>query len=141
MTIKHGSHTFSIDPETTDTWRHYNEGGAERVAMVSPDKFALVQRWSDEAGPEEIARRYMSDADLVLCEGFKQSAIARVEVFRRAAHETPLYAPDSPEAALYRAICTDDVDFCAACPVISLHAPDWIAQLADLAQREVVPSR
>jgi molybdopterin-guanine dinucleotide biosynthesis protein B len=30
MTIKHGSHTFDIDPETTDTYRHYHEGHAER---------------------------------------------------------------------------------------------------------------
>src|SRR5215211_5849219 len=55
MTIKHGSHTFNIDPATTDTYRHYHEGLAERVAMAAPDKFALVMRWDVEAGPEEIA--------------------------------------------------------------------------------------
>ena len=26
MTIKHGSHTFNLDPATTDTYRHYHEG-------------------------------------------------------------------------------------------------------------------
>jgi molybdopterin-guanine dinucleotide biosynthesis protein MobB len=36
MTIKHGSHTFNIDPATTDTYRHYHEGIAERVAMAAP---------------------------------------------------------------------------------------------------------
>ena len=41
MTIKHGSHTFNIDPATTDTYRHYHDGHAERVAMAAPDKFAL----------------------------------------------------------------------------------------------------
>jgi len=57
MTIKHGSHTFDIDPETTDTYRHYHEGHAERVAMAAPDKFALIERWDSELQPEEIARR------------------------------------------------------------------------------------
>ena len=78
MTIKHGSHTFNIDPSTTDTFRHYHEGGAERVAMVSPDKFALVSRWSEEWPPERIVDEYLRDADVVLCEGFKASALPRV---------------------------------------------------------------
>src|SRR5215218_5091206 len=66
MTIKHGSHTFNIDPSTTDTYRHYHEGMAERVAMAAPDKFALVMRWSEELSAEAIAERYMADADVVV---------------------------------------------------------------------------
>src|SRR5215211_7142527 len=86
MTIKHGSHTFNIDPSTTDTFRHYHEGNAERVAMVAPDKFALIVRWGDELTPEEVADRYMSDADVVLCEGFKRSGLPKIEIHRQAAH-------------------------------------------------------
>ena len=59
MTMKHGSHTFNIDPSTTDTYRHYHEGHAERVAMVRPDKFALVERWTEEKTPEQIAEQYL----------------------------------------------------------------------------------
>jgi len=36
MTIKHGTHTFNIDPATTDTYRHFHEGLAEKVTLVSP---------------------------------------------------------------------------------------------------------
>ena len=57
MTIKHGSHTFNIDPATTDTYRHYHEGEAAKVAMAAPNKFALIERWGEELGPEEIAER------------------------------------------------------------------------------------
>ena len=113
MTIKHGSHTFNIDPSTTDTFRHYHEGGAERVAMVSPDKFALVARWSDEWPPERIVDAYLSDADIVLCEGFKASALPRVEVWRRAVGGKPIHDAGSPAAAYYRAILTDDDVFTA----------------------------
>lgn len=132
MTIKHGSHTFNIDPATTDTYRHYHEGEAERVAMVSPDKFALIMRWTQEAGPEAIAERYMSDADLVLCEGFKQSSLPRVEIFRKAAHPTPLFDPAAPNAALYRAIVTDDEMLEVPVPVVHLRDADWLSRLADL---------
>lgn len=78
MVLKHGSHTFNLDPAATDTYRHYHEGQAARVAMASPDKFALVSRWDEELAPETIAARYLADADLVLCEGFKRSALPKV---------------------------------------------------------------
>jgi molybdopterin-guanine dinucleotide biosynthesis protein MobB len=137
MTIKHGSHTFNIDPATTDTYRHYHEGEAERVAMVSPDKFALVMRWTEELGPREIAARYMADADLVLCEGFKATDLPRVEVFRVAAHPTPLFDATTPTAALYRAVVTDDAAFNAPCGVIRFSDPAWLAQLGDVAVAEM----
>ena len=115
MTIKHGHHTFNLDPSTTDTYRHYHEGGAERVAMAAPDKFALVVRWGDdrggpELGPEAIAERYLSDADVVVCEGFKASALPMIEVFRAAAHASPIYEPHGATASQYLAVVTDVPD-------------------------------
>jgi molybdopterin-guanine dinucleotide biosynthesis protein MobB len=107
MSIKHGSHTFNLDPEATDTYRHYHEGNVERVAMASPDKFALVMRWEEELSPERIASQYMGDADLVLCEGFKASALEKVEVFRTEANATPLWDPGLANAAAWQAIVSD----------------------------------
>lgn len=141
MTIKHGSHTFNIDPETTDTYRHYHEGQAERVAMVSPDKFALIQRWGEELTPEEIAERYMADADVVICEGFKRSALPKIEIFRSAAGPAPLYDPDSPLARHYLAIVTDVVELPGGIPVIHLSDPAWLESVADLVERRVMAER
>lgn len=143
MSIKHGTHTFNIDPSTTDTYRHYHEGRSERVAMASPDKFALVVRWERELGPEEIAARFMADADVVVCEGFKRSALPKVEVFRRAAHAAPLYDADAePEAAArYIAVVTDDPTFTAGVPVVSLADAAWLERLADLVEREIMSPR
>lgn len=138
MTIKHGSHTFNIDPATTDTWRHWHEGNAERVAMASPDKFALVVRWSEELAPEEIAERYMSDADVVVCEGFTRSALPRIEIFRRAAHETALFDPASERAPLWRAIVTDVETLDAPVPVLPFSDPDWLDRLTALVEREIM---
>ncbi len=140
MTIKHGSHTFNIDPATTDTYRHYHEGKAERVAMAAPDKFALVMRWSEELPPEAIAERYMADADIVLCEGFKASPLRRVEVFREAAHPTPLFDAADANAALYLAIVTDSPTFRGPNGLVVLQFTDtaWLATLSALIERVVM---
>lgn len=138
MTIKHGSHTFNIDPSTTDTYRHFHEGGAERVAMAAPDKFALVSRWTEELGPEEIAERYMADADVVVCEGFKTSGLPKIEVYRQAAHADPLYDAGLPAASRYLAIVTDREDFWAGVPVLRFSAADWLDSLATLVERRIL---
>jgi molybdopterin-guanine dinucleotide biosynthesis protein B len=138
MSIKHGSHTFNIDPSTTDTYRHYHEGHVERVAMASPDKFALVARWSEELAPEAIAARYMADADVVLCEGFKASALPRVEIFRRATHDSPLYTPDAPAAAHYVAMVTDVANLDVPFPVFHLDSPDWLGALAAFVEYRIM---
>lgn len=140
MTIKHGRHTFNIDPATTDTYRHYHEGHAERVVMASPDKFALVERWSEELSPEEIAARYLSDADIVLGEGFKRSALPKIEIFRTAVEPgaQPLFQRATPPAGTCLALVTDDARITTEVPVIDLHAPNWLADLADLVEERVM---
>lgn len=132
MTIKHGSHTFNIDPSTTDTYRHYHEGGVAKVAMVAPDKFALIERWNEELDPEEVAKRYMEDADVVICEGFKRSALPKIEIYRSAAHGAPLYDASLPEARRYLAMVTDDDSFRAPFAVLRLTEPGWVRELARL---------
>ena len=138
MTIKHGAHTFNIDPATTDTYRHFHEGNAERVIMVAPDKFALVMRWSEEQGPEEIASRYLGDAGVVLCEGFKRSLIPKIEVHRRGTHEGPLYVAGDDRASTYVAIVTDDPALEAPLPIVRLDTNGWLDALATLVETEVI---
>jgi molybdopterin-guanine dinucleotide biosynthesis protein B/molybdopterin-guanine dinucleotide biosynthesis protein len=142
MTIKHGAHTFNIDPATTDTYRHYHEGRAERVAMAAPDKFAIVMRRADELSPEQIAEQYMSDADVVLCEGFKASGLPKIEIHRREANAGPLLGTDMVDAETYRAVLTDDDAVSSDVPVIRLDRDDWLPILATLIEREImrVPS-
>ena len=141
MTIKHGTHTFNIDPSTTDTYRHYHEGEAQKVAMVAPDKFALIERWGHELGPEEVASRYMADADVVICEGFKRSSLPKVEVYRREAHAEPLYDASAPDARHYLAVVTDLDDLALPIPVIALSHPEWLTTLSELVEREVMGRR
>ena len=138
MTMKHGSHTFNIDPSTTDTYKHYHEGMAERVAMVSPDKFALVERWSEERQPESIAEQYLSDADIVVAEGFKAAQLPKIEIFRRETGKSPLYEPGSERSKYYLAIATDDAELRAHVPVVLFSDPEWLATLVDLIETQVM---
>jgi molybdopterin-guanine dinucleotide biosynthesis protein B len=141
MTIKHGTHTFNIDPATTDTYRHYHEGHAERVAMASPDKFALIVRWQVEETPEAIAARHMSDADIVVCEGFKRSRLPKIEVFRRAAHDSPLYDPTDPASEDYLALVADEPVARSKVPVILFDDPAWLETLAGLVEDRIMRTR
>ncbi len=138
MTIKHGAHTFNIDPASTDTYRHYHEGRSERVAMVAPDKFALVVRWSEELGPEEIAMRHMADADIVLCEGFKRSSLPKIEIHRREAHPEPLLGSPEVDATTYLAMVTDAGVKQPGIQEIRLDSDGWLESLADLVERDVM---
>lgn len=138
MTIKHGSHTFNVDPSTTDTYRHYHEGMAERVAMASPDKFALIERWGEERNAEEIAERYMADADVVVCEGFKRSALPKIEVYRTAAHAEPLFGGAAQPAGAYLAIVTDRDGWTAPVPVLYLSDDGWLDALASRVEQQIM---
>ena len=138
MTIKHGAHTFNIDPAATDTYRHYHEGRAERVAMVAPDKFALVVRWSDEMTAEEVAEKHMSDADIVLCEGFKRSVLPKIEIHRREAHPAPLLGSAEVDASTYRALLTDDDRVETNLPVIRLDTDNWLESLAEFVELKIM---
>ena len=138
MTIKHGAHTFNIDPSSTDTYRHYHEGRAERVAMAAPDKFALVMRWSEEMSAEEIASRFMAEADIVLCEGFKRSNLPKIEIHRREAHPSPLLGSSDVDASTYRGLITDDERIATDLPVIRLDADGWLEKLAEFVEGTIM---
>jgi molybdopterin-guanine dinucleotide biosynthesis protein B len=133
MTIKHGHHPAMADRPGTDTWRHFNEGRAERTLIASPDLRVLFERSPDDYDPVGLARRYMHGADIVVTEGFKAASLPKIEVFRRTAGDAPLYDPAAANAREWVAIVTDDPDFHADCPVLRFHDTIWLQLLASLA--------
>ena len=138
MTVKHG-HGFDLDREGSDSWKHRHLGGASRVVLAGPDEFAVMGRWSGgddgEQPLEALVRRHLGDADIVIAEGFKASGCPRIEVFRRAAHATPILGgPLGGSAERYVAVLTDDPAFRAPCPVLDVDDPDRFSRLADLVE-------
>jgi len=135
MTAKHG-HGFRLDHPGKDSWRHRHEGGALRTVLAGPRDFAVVGEWPRDLEPsgeldlEELVRRFLPDADIVLAEGFKASRAPRVEVFRAGVHEDPLYDPGNPEARHYLALVSDRAMEGLPVPVHSLDDPDHVQALA-----------
>ncbi|NIP61130.1 MAG: molybdopterin-guanine dinucleotide biosynthesis protein B [Gemmatimonadetes bacterium] len=142
MTIKHG-HGFELDREGTDSWRHRHEGGALRVALAGPDQMAVQGGWGPEGepGPEEIAARFLDDAELVVAEGYKGATLPKVEVHRAGRHASPVYAPDAPDAALFVAFVTDRPDVELPLPVFDLTDPELIPKLTDLVEASLLGGR
>lgn len=139
MTAKHG-HGFEIDTEGTDSFRHRFEGGAHRVAMASPDQVAVVGKWGANGEMElpQLVQTYLSDAEIVIAEGFKSSPFPKIEVYRQAAHVLPLYDHDSTINGEYLAILTDKLGFQAAVPVLDINSPERFIQLADMIETRLL---
>lgn len=79
--VKHCSHGFSLDTEGKDTWT-YAQAGADGVAMVSPEEYAVLGR-TGETGLKALAERVFAGADIVLVEGGKHArGIRKIEVLR-----------------------------------------------------------
>jgi molybdopterin-guanine dinucleotide biosynthesis protein B len=92
-TVKHDAHSFEIDHPGKDSWRH-GRAGAEAYVIASPERLAFITRLDGEMPLDDIARRFFADFDLVVAEGYKRTALHRVELFRvGAGHTEPLCTP------------------------------------------------
>ena len=141
MTIKHGDHPADVDKQGTDSWRHFHEGHAERVLLASPDMRVLFERTPDDYDPIGLARRYLDGADIVLAEGFKRSSLPKVEIFRRAVADTPLFDDPELDPSTWIAVVTDDLAFERDVTVLHFQDTMWLQLLANLvwAQALVIP--
>ena len=139
MSAKHG-HGFELDRPGTDSWGHRHHGGARRIALVGPDSMAVMGSWNDRGEPplDQVVERFLSDADVVVAEGFKTAPFPRIEVFRTDLHDAPLFEDPAPGAGRWIAlVAAGSVDE-APCPVFSLDDAELVPRLADLVEREVM---
>ncbi|MDD6057314.1 MAG: molybdopterin-guanine dinucleotide biosynthesis protein B [Clostridiales bacterium] len=97
--IKHDAHDFEIDHEGKDSWR-FSKAGADMTCISSPSKTAIVEQ-RERSFDENLSM--IHDVDLILVEGYKQEAIPRIGILRKA---TGKGLPDSVHN--YIAIVTDD---------------------------------
>ncbi|MBI5005883.1 MAG: molybdopterin-guanine dinucleotide biosynthesis protein B [Nitrosomonadales bacterium] len=87
-TIKHAHHKVELDTPGKDSWR-YKQAGAAMSMLVSGDVLQLIADTGDAREPQQLAQRYMSDADLVLVEGYSLAPGVKIEVLRRECSATP----------------------------------------------------
>ncbi|GLS87521.1 hypothetical protein GCM10010873_24950 [Cypionkella aquatica] len=128
-TVKHVHHDVDLDQPGKDSHRH-RAAGASEVVLASAHRFALMRehRGREPDLPEVLAR--MAPVDLILVEGYKRDAHAKIEVFRREAGHDLI----QPGDALVRAVATDTALEPLPVPLLDLNNT---AQIADFILAEV----
>jgi molybdopterin-guanine dinucleotide biosynthesis protein B len=94
-TVKHAHHSFDIDHEGRDSFRH-RKAGATEVAVVSSGRWALIRELRGEAEPDlkDILLK-LAPCDLVIVEGYKRDDHHKIEV-RNLSLDHPHLAGDDP---------------------------------------------
>lgn len=94
-TVKHAHHSFDIDHEGRDSFRH-RAAGASEVAVVSASRWAIIHESRGEPEPPlaDILAK-LGPCDLVIIEGYKRDTHDKIEV-RNLALDHPKLAGDDP---------------------------------------------
>ncbi len=126
--VKHAHHKFDIDHPGKDTWRH-REAGAYEVVAASNRRMALMREFEQETAltVHQLIAQLHDGVDWVLVEGFKQSDLLKVEVWRADAGQPARYMNDD----FVVAIATDDASRLpqpTQRPLLDINNHDAVAQ-------------
>ncbi len=92
-TVKHAHHTFDVDHQGKDSFRH-REAGAQEVLLSSRHRWALMHEMHSATEPSlPSLLAHLAPVDLVLIEGYKRDSHAKIEA-HRTANAHPLIARD-----------------------------------------------
>ena len=126
--VKHAHHDFDIDHPGKDSYRH-REAGAFEVVVASDRRLALIREFEQPAAlsVHHLLAELYDGVDWVLVEGFKNSNLLKVEVWRAVSAKPARY----PDDDFIAAIATDspgELPQETLRPVLDLNQPDAIAQ-------------
>ena len=69
-TVKHTAHSFELDREGSDSYRH-TKAGADKIALSHLTQFAMIEKRMAERGLDDIVHLLEPDTDIILAEGYK----------------------------------------------------------------------
>jgi len=99
--VKHAHHKFDIDHAGKDTFRH-REAGAYEVVVASDRRLALIREFEQQPtvlSAHALLAELDAGVDWVLVEGFKQSDLPKIEIWREpqeCEQPRPLRFPNDP---------------------------------------------
>ena len=95
--VKHAHHSFDIDHPGKDSYE-LRKAGAEQMLVASRHRMALIMEISEKNEEpvldDALAMLVAEQLDLVLVEGFKQSAIPKIELHRPSLGKPLMYPHD-----------------------------------------------
>ena len=129
--VKHAHHSFDVDHPGKDTYRH-REAGAFEVVAASDKRLMLVREFEQPAvlSVHHLLAELYQGVDWVLVEGFKESDLPKIEIWRAASpdyRERPALYPHDPCIV---AVATDAQlpPVATALPVLNLDDPHAVVQ-------------
>lgn len=133
--IKHDAHSFEIDHPGKDSYR-LAAAGADIMLITSPEKLALIRGHSGTPPLETLIETYFGDVDIVLTEGFKRSALPKIEVHRAERSSTLLCRGEEDDPALLAVASDERLELDV--PVLDLNDP---VQVADFVEEKVIRAK
>lgn len=126
--VKHAHHKFDIDHVGKDTWRH-RAAGAFEVVVASDTRLALMREFEQKAPltVHQLIAELDSSVDWVVVEGFKQSDLQKIEVWRASAGQAARYVHD-PFIVAIATDSPDDLPQATLRPVLDLNDPEAVAE-------------
>ena len=134
--VKHAHHRFDIDHPGKDSWRH-RQAGAFEVVIASDRRLALVREFEQPAQltVHQMLAELYEGVDWVLVEGFKDSDLLKVEVWRGAVDgyvAKPALYPDDDFIVAIATNTPAQLPQATLRPVLDLDDPDavveWLVQ-------------
>ncbi len=130
--VKHAHHRFDIDHPGKDSWRH-RQAGAFEVVIASDRRLALVREFEQPAQltVHQMLAELYEGVDWVLVEGFKESDILKIEVWRESADAQNARPVRYPGDDFIVAVATDAPQRLpqpTQLPVLDLNQPAQVAQ-------------
>lgn len=128
--VKHAHHSFNIDHEGKDTWRH-RAAGAFEVVVASSNRLALMREFEQPASltVHQLIAELYDGVDWVIVEGFKSSDLHKLEVWRPSEGKQARY-PHDPFIVAVATDAAGELPEPTARPVLDLNQPqqvvDWL---------------
>lgn len=125
--VKHAHHRFDIDHAGKDTYRH-REAGAFEVVVASDKRLALMREFEQpvQLSVHQLIAELHDGVDWVLVEGFKDSDLLKIEVWRALSNKPARYMDDD----FIVAIATDSPEHLPHAtqrPVLDINDADAVA--------------
>lgn len=121
--LKHAHHSFDIDRQGSDSFRH-RAAGADQVLVASDRRWALMTEAPGENGDLDALIARLEPCDLVLVEGWKAADHPKIECHRQKAETDPLLALSDAQICAVASDARPEVP----CPVLPLDDTDQIAR-------------
>ncbi len=125
--VKHGHHRFDSDHVGKDTYRH-REAGAFEVVVASDKRLALMREFEQptKLTVHQMIEELDQDVDWVLVEGFKDSDLLKVEVWRAQTCKPARYKDDHFIVAIATNL-PEQLSHATQLPVLDLNDAECIA--------------